>query len=623
MTVEVPRETTSRIRIPVATALVGGVAALIALAVGSVLLLTFLAARDTTIDLLRDRAEIGLELLETRVRGQLDPVRATGVGLAAMIAEGAIDTLDPVQVRAAFLAALTAIPQASAVIFIDTSLRAARVGRSGDPLVEVVEAGLGIVGMGGMTDTHDGLMAMLEGAAAIDDAKWLPPLWVQSLKQPVLALEVPVRRADEFLGALIVVVEMGSIAEFLARLEAEKSESAFVLYDSTYVLAHPRLTSIMLVVGGEEVPLPVAATFADAAVAGLASAPPSALARPGGLDSRTVGGAYLVTTREVSGYTELPWRIGLTFDAAEAARPLDALRSTALIGLGVLGAAVALGWLFSRFIAKRIQAMSAAASKLATLDVEGVERQADSNIAEFADAAKAFNAMTTGLRWFETYVPKSLVLRLMRESAGSAGSDVTVSTQRTLTVMFTDIKGFSTMAERMEASHIAAMLNRHFEIVSNCIEVEGGTVDKFIGDSVMAFWGAPEAVADHAARAVRAAAAIQSAVVAENRARAPRGEDPIHVRIGLHTGPVVVGNIGSKSRVNYTVVGDTVNAASRLESLAKDLHTIADDDSQECVVLLSEATRAGVAGGGTFRSLGRHTLRGRVSTVEVFQLVHE
>jgi class 3 adenylate cyclase len=265
--------------------------------------------------------------------------------------------------------------------------------------------------------------------------------------------------------------------------------------------------------------------------------------------------------------------------------------------------------------------MSAVAAKLATLDVGGAQAQSDSRIREFADAASAFNAMTAGLRWFETYVPKTLVLRLMRQTAlGASGADITASAERTLTVMFTDIRGFSTMAERMQASDIAALLNRHFEIVSACIEAEGGTVDKFIGDSVMAFWEAPEPVADHAARAVRAAAAIQAAVITENRARRARGDAPICIRVGLHSGPVVVGNIGSKSRVNYTVVGDTVNAASRLESLAKEIRVAADAEGVECTVLLSEATRVAAGGGFRLRSLGQHRLRGRSGTVEVFEL---
>jgi hypothetical protein len=134
-----------RLRVPVAVALVGTIVALLAAAIGTVVSLSFLTARDNTVALLRDRAEVGSELLEARVRSQLDPVSATGGGLAAMIGTEAIDPTDAVQVRAAFLGALAAVPQASAVIYVDTNLRSARVSRNGDPLLEVVQAGLSIL----------------------------------------------------------------------------------------------------------------------------------------------------------------------------------------------------------------------------------------------------------------------------------------------------------------------------------------------------------------------------------------------------------------------------------------------------------------------------------------------
>src|SRR5258708_16097094 len=138
--------------------------------------------------------------------------------------------------------------------------------------------------------------------------------------------------------------------------------------------------------------------------------------------------------------------------------------------------------------------------------------------------------------------------------------------------MFTDIAGFTHQAERLSASDTAAFLNDHFSLLIPCIEAEGGTVDKFIGDSVMAFWSAPEPQPDHADRACRTALAIRAAVSAENDARCGRGEPPIRLRIGIHTGPAVIGNIGSAERVNYTVVGDTVNMAQRCEALAKELN---------------------------------------------------
>ena len=144
-----------------------------------------------------------------------------------------------------------------------------------------------------------------------------------------------------------------------------------------------------------------------------------------------------------------------------------------------------------------------------------------------------------------------------------------------------------------------------------CIEAEGGIVDKYIGDAVMALWGAIEAQPDHAVRAVRAARAIADVLANDNAGR----ERPVRLRIGLHSGPVVVGNIGTATRMNYTVVGDTVNTAQRLEALAKELLPDA-----EVAILMSAATVARCPLRSATVSLGRHTLRGHGAAIEVLAL---
>jgi adenylate cyclase len=192
--------------------------------------------------------------------------------------------------------------------------------------------------------------------------------------------------------------------------------------------------------------------------------------------------------------------------------------------------------------------------------------------------------MVAGLRSFALYVPRRLVLGLIQRG------DVTrldVET-REVTVMFTDIVGFSGRAEGLSGAEVARFLNHHFALLTARIEAEGGTVDKFIGDAVMAFWGAPEEQPDHAARAARAALAIAEDLRRDNAGR----PDPVRVRIGLHSGPAVVGNIGAATRMNYTLVGETVNAAARLQELGKRIAPGA-----EAVVLVSAATRRGFAGG--------------------------
>jgi class 3 adenylate cyclase len=182
--------------------------------------------------------------------------------------------------------------------------------------------------------------------------------------------------------------------------------------------------------------------------------------------------------------------------------------------------------------------------------------------------------------------------------------------------MFTDIVDFTAAAERMPAAEVAAMLNAHFDLLGRCVEAEGGTIDKFIGDCVMAFWGAPDDQPDHADRALRAARAIAVAVAADNAARRGRGQAPLRVRIGLHSGPVVAGNIGMSGRSGYTIVGDAVNLGNRLEQLGK---AVAPAD--EVVILVSGETVDLVKGDRSgLRSLGPHAVPGRRTEIEIFRL---
>jgi adenylate cyclase len=173
--------------------------------------------------------------------------------------------------------------------------------------------------------------------------------------------------------------------------------------------------------------------------------------------------------------------------------------------------------------------------------------------------------MRSGLEVFGRYVSKKLVDQIMRspETAGVGG------TRRNLTVMFTDIQGFSLLSETMEPELLTSRLSRYFDVLGAAITANRGTIDKYIGDSIMAFWNAPEPDEDHIANAVRAA--LQAASNGHRLAEKwqSRGRPGFHTRFGLHTGPAVVGNVGARERINYTLVGAVANQASRLEGLNK------------------------------------------------------
>ena len=208
---------------------------------------------------------------------------------------------------------------------------------------------------------------------------------------------------------------------------------------------------------------------------------------------------------------------------------------------------------------------------------------------------------------FAQYVPPAVVSRLIAQpELMRLGGEA-----REVTVMFTDLANFTTLSEQLSAEQTVEVLTGYFNAMTPIVHATGGTVDKFIGDAVMAFWGAPLSDPQHAAHALEAALAMQQAMqplVADLRAR---GLPPIHMRIGLHSGRVVVGNVGSEQRFSYTAIGDAVNLAARLEGANKAFGT---------GILLSGATAALLppeqAAG--LRALDDVIVKGKTEPVRVF-----
>lgn len=202
------------------------------------------------------------------------------------------------------------------------------------------------------------------------------------------------------------------------------------------------------------------------------------------------------------------------------------------------------------------------------------------------------------------------VIEAVLSAPERGGASVTL---RETTILFADIVGFTARCESLPPEEVAAFLNQFFSLAADAVFEYGGTLDKFIGDAVMAFFGAPLPQPDHAERAVRCGLKIQSALAGWNQQREAEGLDRVAVRVAIHSGPVVVGDIGSATRVDYTVLGNAVNVTARIEEYV----------AQPGQVVIGETTQAAIAHVLATEPLGTVQLKGLSRKIAVYRVVGE
>jgi adenylate cyclase len=205
-------------------------------------------------------------------------------------------------------------------------------------------------------------------------------------------------------------------------------------------------------------------------------------------------------------------------------------------------------------------------------------------------------------------VPSDVVAQLLKRNQEA----VPEAEKRNLTLLFTDIKDFSSISEQLPPEQLADHLSEYLQNVTSILLNYGATVDKFIGDAIMAFWGAPHPVESHQEKACMAALSIQEYIIRSTPSWQTRGLPVLHTRIGINTGEVTVGNMGYKERLSYTAVGDHVNLAARLEGLNK---------RYKSHILISEYTQKSLADLFITRPLEKVVVKGKSTPVILYELL--
>ena len=588
--------------------LVMSIGILVLLSVGSVLIVNWIADRRIVREYTSRLIARGLAAEERSLRRHLDAAVNEGDFIAAAIAGGRFQFGEPALTDFAS-GTLAAAPQVYGLIVCD---------RDGQALRAVRGAAAGTE----FAIDHFNIASDSQFAALADQIRthkspyWGAPIYRERWQETFLNYFVPIWNGDTYMGLVAIGITTRALSILAKELSEPPRSVAFMLYGQDRVLAHPLLTE-----GSprqsESASFPLLRNFGDPVIENLESLPPVrdvGLSPPPGVLARepSIGDErYFVFAREVTDYRELPITVGVYYLRRAVDGPIRLFYWATIIALGLLGLSLIVAAVMAGAIARPIRRAAKGATAIGNLDFDEVVPLAGSHFREIDSLARSFNAMLDGLRAFGRYVPRTLVMKLVKDGRVGAGTE-----ERVLAIMFTDIVSFTSTCERMSAAEVAGFINQHLSLVSACIEREGGTIDKFIGDAVMAFWGAPARIENPAASACRAAVAIQRAIAADNKIRNAAGLKPVRIRMGIHMGPVVVGDIGTPNRINYTIVGDAVNATQRLESLGKTV-----DPDAEAIALVSEEIVAAALDGFQFIERGEHVVKGKQKSLKVFQLI--
>ncbi|MHB1204769.1 MAG: adenylate/guanylate cyclase domain-containing protein [Rhodospirillaceae bacterium] len=408
-------------------------------------------------------------------------------------------------------------------------------------------------------------------------------------------------------GVIATDVSLGQLSQLLASLKSGDDDQIFIFDADNTLLASPDLDPVMekdngLVLGTTAaLPSPVVGRMIDKFRGGG----PFALAT---LD--VAGERYLSSVIAIG--AEDPDRpatyLGLAIpDVTFTGSLIDVSRESVLISLLILLAAIPVVVLTARRLARPLARLQEITDGIARLDLTQ-DIRVPTRIAEVARLSSSIAHMRNALGEVAKFVPKTLVTDLLR-----SGRQLRVEGERReLTLVFTDVRNFTPMVEAAAPDDLMAQMSEYFDALAGAILAHRGTIDKYIGDAVFAFWNAPVADAQHALRACEAVLACRDASNVLNTAWAAAGRPAWQTGFSVHLGEAVVGNVGSRDRLNYTAIGNAVNMAARLEGLTRFYDT---------AILASAAVVEAVGNAMRFRPVDLVLPKGATQPLMIYELL--
>ncbi|MDP2698178.1 adenylate/guanylate cyclase domain-containing protein [Thalassospira sp.] len=455
------------------------------------------------------------------------------------------------------------------------------------------------------------------------------PRWHPVLMQTVVSERIPLFYGGNYLGTFVQYLSLSNLSRDLIRGQDTYLRVPFIIAPDR-VIAHPGLLEWQNTVTDNPdhpanaatntvqgaVDLPHIADIGDPVLARQADwqdiileAPLADVAgniRLAGLelDDRF----YVIMTRQFDETSMVPIMIGMHFDESLFRPEQDKLSFSYMVGIGVLILAILVAIAIAHNFARPLRRFSRATRLLETDLMDDLPVLPGSYIREYDDAARSFNNMTITLRdrerisrLFGKFLPASIARELL-ESGTDSG--ILPPRQRVATVLFVDLAGFTSLCEQIEPTRIIAILNAYFDKVTTIIEGHGGIITQFQGDAVLAVFNAFGDLENHADAALETSIDIQKIVHAQQF-----DGQTLHCRCGINTGPMVAGNVGATGRLSFTVHGDAVNTAARLEAENKVLGT---------KILLSQTTRDLLHDPAQVTQASQVQLRGRSEMTAIY-----
>jgi adenylate cyclase len=420
-------------------------------------------------------------------------------------------------------------------------------------------------------------------------------------------LSVSARLADG--GVVAADITLAKLGAFLRAQRITPNTLAFLFSDVGILLAYPDDARAVRNDQGGRVGWTTLQGSGDPLLHAVWYAYATTLLAPGrGVQLDVDGTDTLARLEAIESLADPPVLVAVAAPRSDFTAAVDAsVRRGSLYALGAFIVGVSAIMLVSWRVAHPLGVLTREAQAIRRLEL-ATPLVLRSHITEVEHLTEAIAAMKATLASFAAYLPRDLVRQFL-----AAGTEPRLGGERiALSLMFTDVQGFTTIGENLDPMELTQIASAYFEAVTGELLAAGATIDKYIGDSVMAFWNAPRHDAAHAAHACAAALRTLAVTVRLAEEFVARGWPALPTRFGVHTGEAVVGNVGSSDRMTYTAMGSMVNLANRLEGLNKLYGT---------QILVSDATREAAGSGFVFRPIDIVIVKGTVSPMPVHELL--